>query len=293
MNQGKGIGIASPTRRASFLIRQMEGIEEVQLALDWAVAEGWNPGLRDAECFRAADPDGFFVGLLDGEPIATCFAVIYDDMLAFFGGFIVRPEFRGRGYGMRMTRATSAYVGHRNVGLDGVLAMQPKYEALGYRAVHRNLRYQGTADGKHADGVAELRHIPFNELVAYDTVHFSAPRIGFLKRWIDQPDGAALGAVRNGRLAGYGVVRPCQNGFKIGPLFANNAALAENLFQSLSARVAGQTLFVDAPDLNPAAAALAERHEMKPVFETVRMYRRGRPELPADHVFGLTSLELG
>ncbi|HLA33082.1 MAG TPA: GNAT family N-acetyltransferase, partial [Pseudomonas sp.] len=27
---------------------------EVDLAIDWAAAEGWNPGLHDADCFYAA-----------------------------------------------------------------------------------------------------------------------------------------------------------------------------------------------------------------------------------------------
>jgi len=293
MSRGKSTGTARRTRRDPLLIRQMTGPEEVELALDWAAAEGWNPGLHDAECFHAADPDGFFIGLLAGEPIGCCFAVVYDDSFAFFGGYIVRPEFRGQGYGMQMTRARLAYIGHRNAGLDGVLAMQEKYARLGFRIAHRNVRYEGTAAGEHVAGVAPLRQIPFDELVAYDTVHFSAPRIGFLRRWIDQPDGAALGAVHKGRLAGYGVVRPCRSGYKIGPLFADSDELAEALLESLCARVAGSPVVLDVPQINPAAVALAERHTMKPVFETARMYLKGRPDFPRQHVYGITSFELG
>ena len=36
---------------------------ELDLALDWAAAEGWNPGLRDADAFWAADPEGFWLVL--------------------------------------------------------------------------------------------------------------------------------------------------------------------------------------------------------------------------------------
>ena len=32
---------------------------EVRTVVDWAAAEGWNPGLHDARAFRVADPDGF------------------------------------------------------------------------------------------------------------------------------------------------------------------------------------------------------------------------------------------
>ena len=44
--------------------------EKLNLALKWAEREGWNPGLGDADCFHAADPDGFLVGCLGDEPVA-------------------------------------------------------------------------------------------------------------------------------------------------------------------------------------------------------------------------------
>ena len=47
---------AMPT--PNYHIRTMTG-QEVALSIEWAAAEGWNPGRHDARCFRAADPDGF------------------------------------------------------------------------------------------------------------------------------------------------------------------------------------------------------------------------------------------
>jgi hypothetical protein len=32
--------------------------DEISIAVDWAAAEGWNPGLADATCFSSVDPDG-------------------------------------------------------------------------------------------------------------------------------------------------------------------------------------------------------------------------------------------
>ena len=45
--------------------------DEISLAIDWAAAEGWNPGLDDAACFATVDPDAFLIGEIDGEPVAT------------------------------------------------------------------------------------------------------------------------------------------------------------------------------------------------------------------------------
>jgi hypothetical protein len=42
---------------------------EVDLAVDWAALEGWNPGLHDADCYYKTDPNGFFIGMLNDEPL--------------------------------------------------------------------------------------------------------------------------------------------------------------------------------------------------------------------------------
>jgi len=72
--------------------------EEVDIMVDWAAKEGWNPGLYDANCFYSQDPNGFFVGLLDGKIISTVSAVRYDNTYGFLGFYIVKPQFRGKGY---------------------------------------------------------------------------------------------------------------------------------------------------------------------------------------------------
>jgi hypothetical protein len=43
-------------RDDSFRVRIMR-TDEVALAIEWAAAEGWNPGMADAACFAAAAPD--------------------------------------------------------------------------------------------------------------------------------------------------------------------------------------------------------------------------------------------
>ncbi len=52
-------------------------------------------------------------------------------------------------------------------------------------------------------------------------------------------------------------------------------------------------IYLDVPAPNAAAIRLAERHGMKPVFETARMYTGAAPDLPLARLFGVTSFELG
>jgi hypothetical protein len=141
--------------------------------------------------------------------------------------------------------------------------------------------------------VVPLSAIPFDELCAYDRELFPAPRQRFLRCWLDQPGAAAFGVRRDGSLAGYGLLRPCRIGYKIGPLFADSPDLAEDLFQALATHAAGAPVFLDVPEPNQAALSLAQRHGMDRVFETARMYTRQSPAMAADRIYGVTTFELG
>jgi hypothetical protein len=277
-----------------FVTRPMTAAD-LALAVDWAAAEGWNPGRHDAACFRAVDPEGFIVGTLDGAPVASISVVNYDDRFAFLGFYIVRPELRGRGLGWRTWQAGMAHGGTRNIGLDGVVAQQDNYRKSGFKLAYRNTRFAGTAAHGNAPSgsrIVPLAQVPFTTLAAYDRTLFPAVRDGFLRAWIDQKDHAALGLVEDGALVGYGVVRPCREGFKIGPLFADHEDGADTLFAALCTRAAG-AIYLDVPEANKAAVALAGRNGMKPVFETARMYTGPAPAVDLSRIFGVTSFELG
>ena len=264
---------------------------EMDRALDWAAEEGWNPGLDDAGCFRRADEGGFIGGFLDGRMVASISVVAYDHAFAFLGFYIVAPAFRGRGFGLALWRAGMARLGNRVVGLDGVVAQQDNYARSGFRLAWRNVRYEGRGGGQEPPGLVPLSAVPFAEIAAYDRALFPAPRDGFLACWAGRYRGRAI--VESGRLRGYGVIRPCRIGWKIGPLFADSPADAERLFAGLAALAPGEPIFLDIPQANTEAVALVARHDMRACFETARMYAGGMPSLPLARMFGITTFELG
>jgi ribosomal protein S18 acetylase RimI-like enzyme len=287
--------IPKGARDSNYTIRTMSR-KEVDMAVEWAAEEGWNPGLHDADCFVTADPNGFLVGLLNNEPIATISVIKYGESFGFLGFYIVKPEYRGQGYGIQIWHAGLEYLEGRNIGLDGVVAQQHNYRRFGFRLAYRNIRYQGMGGGDVPGTfeTAPLALLPFETLEAYDRPFFPENRSRFLKAWINQPKCHALGIMHRGRLSGYGVIRACRSGFKIGPLFADNPALAESLFVSLKSRVnPAEPVYLDTPEINQAAVALADSHGMKVVFETARMYTGSTPDIPLDRLFGVTSFELG
>jgi len=279
----------------NYTIRTMSR-DEINIAIDWAAFEGWNPGLHDIDCFYAADPEGFLVGELNHEPIATISAVKYGETFGFVGFYIVKPEYRGQGYGIQIWNAGLKRLSARNIGLDGVVAQQNNYKKSGFELAYRNIRYEGLSGGIQSENpeVIDLSRLPFDAVEAYDRSFFPGNRTQFLKSWLNQPESIALGIMQKGKLAGYGMVRACRSGYKVGPLFADSPELAEALFMSLKAAIKpGKPLYLDVPEMNREAVALAEKHQMKLVFETARMYTGIFPDLPLNRLFGVTSFELG
>lgn len=283
------------THSPPFTVRPMTR-PELGLALDWAAQEGWNPGLDDAACFDAADPGGFLVGLRGDEPVACISVVAYGAAFGFLGFYIVKPAWRGQGFGLRLWNAGMQRLQGRVVGLDGVLAQQDNYRRSGFVLAHRNIRHRGVGGvpGPVDAQIVPLHTLAFDDLVTYDRPFFPDDRRRFLSSWLGQPRGTARGLLAQGRLVGYGVVRPCRTGHKIGPLMADSPEGAERLFNALQACVpAGQPLYLDTPEPNAAALALAQRHAMVPEFETARMYTGPCATPPMDRWFGVTSFELG
>ncbi len=271
-------------------------VAEVGTALDWAAAEGWNPGLDDAVPFRAADPDGFLGLFEDGRLAATISVVTYGARFAFLGFYIVRPDRRGQGLGFRLWQAGLDHGGSRTIGLDGVVAQQDNYRRSGFAYVHRNIRFSGRVTGPDADLDARV-HIITPDLIGrislYDRSLFPADRAVFLTDWLAPRHGRALAFIDRGQLLGYGVIRACREGHKIGPLFADRADVAGILLRQLVHGMAGETVSLDVPEPNGAAVALAEGLGLAPAFETARMYRGPAPDLPLARIFGITSFELG
>lgn len=267
--------------------------EEIDRVFDWAVEEGWNPGLNDPEVFYRLDPEGFFVGELDGQLVGSVSAIAYNRRFGFMGLYIVRRQYRGQGYGVDLWDTGMLHLRGRNIGLACPLAQQSYYGDIAFRTAFRSTRYEGIGGGPKPDGLTDLRAVPIEKLADYDARRFPARREAFLAQWIHQPGATALGMVRGGRIAGYGVLRPCRRGHKVGPLIAGTPAVAERILAALVAAVPSQSIYLDVPAPNAEAVALAKNLRMHAVLETAWMFSAGMPRLDLAKTFGMTSRGLG
>lgn len=270
--------------------------QEIGTFLDWAAAEGWNPGLDDALPFFSGDPKGFFIGRVDGEKVAVVSVVCSGDAHAFLGFYMCHPSFRSRGYGIQVWRHGLAHAGARTVGLDGVVAQQENYKKSGFSLAWNNVRYGGSiaASDLPPAGARAVEASDIPALAAYDARCYGAPRLAFLSSWLQNSAvRRSFVVVADGDIRGYCTARHCRTGVKIGPLFADDRATAESLLGVAIAYAGGSEVFVDVPQTNAAAVKLAESLGMTPRFETARMYRGTAPALPLAEIFGVTTFELG
>ena len=282
--------------KKDFIVRNITR-SELDTIIDWAAKEGWNPGLHDADSFYLTDPNGFFVGFLDNEPIACISAVAYNKSFGFLGFYITKPKFRGQGYGIQVWNKAMAYLKTQNIGLDGVVAQQENYKESGFKLAYSNIRYQGLA--KHTSktqskNIIPISKVPFAELLAYDTQCFPVSRQKFLKSWISMPESFGLASTYCGKITGYGVIRKCHSGYKIGPLFTNTPKIALSLYESLGNQIVEESpVILDVPEINKPAIKLAESLKMTKVFGTARMYSKAPPKITLDKIFGITTFEIG
>jgi len=135
--------------------------EEMDIIVDWAAREGWNPGIHDAEYFYSTDPEGYFVAYLDDEIVGAVSAVAYSSSFGFIGFFMVKPEYRGHRIGIKLGYKALEYLEDCNIGLDGVENKIRNYETYGFKLVYNNILFRFLQQAWNRNGwlkssVAEL-----------------------------------------------------------------------------------------------------------------------------------------
>lgn len=270
--------------------------DDVVRVMGWASDEGWNPADTDRFAFHAMDPGAFLMGRLDDEPVACISVTRYGAGFGFLGCYIALPTVRGRGYGIKVWNAGMKRLAGRNVGLDGVVAQQGNYRKSGFRHAWNNVRHEGMPEPvapPRGVRLVDARSLPFDRLAAYDRRFFPEARDSFLAPWITLPERAALVAMQDGEIAGFGVIRAAVAASRIGPLYAGSTAIAAALMTGLVRAMPGKPVAVDMPDFNAAGTHLAGQLGLAPAFETARMYTGVEPEIDREGLFGVASFELG
>ena len=281
------------------LIFEKLKFDSLKTLVKWAELEGWDPGLHDADVYWATDPDGFYGYFQDEELIAGGSIISYDGDFGFMGFFIVKPEFRSLGIGRKLwyqrrdTLLSRLNTG-ASIGMDGVVEMQPFYEKGGFKTAFRDVRYEKMGmEFKVNKNISSIKEKDLNSILKYDKQYFGYSRSQFLKPWLNLPDNKTFKYLKNDELLGFAIVRKTLVGNKVGPLFADNENVAEELYKACLNSVISEKLYLDIPIINKGAKNLIKKYGATYVFECARMYYGSTPTIDMNKVFGITSFELG
>jgi hypothetical protein len=178
--------------------------------------------------------------------------------------------------------------------MDGVVAMQQFYANGGFEIANRDERYERIGEAFPAsEQVTEIQKEDFDQILKLDRACFGFDRSNFTQNWIRAKHAKTFKYKDSDGFKGFAVLRKCINGYKIGPLFAENQTIASALYEKCLNEAIGELVYLDIPTSNGSAVNMIEKYEAKYVFECARMYLGEAPNIELSKVFGVTTFELG
>lgn len=270
------------------------GLPDLDMVLDWAAEEGWNPGLDDARAFHAADTQGFFLARVKGEPVAAISVVNHDTGNAFLGLYLCRPDWRGQGIGLATWTHALEHAGTRSVGLDGVAAQEANYAKSGFVRTGASLRHEGFWPSARSPEIRSAALSDMPRLIELDAAAGGFSRPTFLNAWLapGQLERATRVLQKDGEIVGFATWRACREGTKIGPVIAPGTSAALDLIADIAAERPNGPLIVDLPEANTALRHALEGAGFTVPFATARMYRGTVPQT-GPGLQAIATMELG
>ena len=269
---------------------------DVSTLLEWVSSEGWSPGVYDIELYQTLNPQGLLGMYLEDQLIGASSVLIHNSWFAFFGLYIVHPDYREQGFGIEMTRHCLHLAGYRNIGLDGGLENVDIYRKAGFRSAHLNQRFSFSATNvSEPEGLVDLKTLPLTAILKFerDNRLFTGCREKLLQHWLYHDQFVGRAVVSEREIQGYVLLRPGVDCVRVGPLLATSAKTARTLFLSALHHGQGQRVYLDAPETNLNVPAIIDEFKGELVFETIRMYRGYQPDLQHSAIYGLAALEAG
>jgi GNAT superfamily N-acetyltransferase len=197
------------------------------------------------EVLSAVDPAGTLVG------VACCASF---GVSGWIGALAVAPDARRRGLGTALTQASIDWLRDRGAATVSLYATpegRPVYERMGFVAEGPSTAWSGTGGARRDVDVRRLTEADRAAIAALDRAATGEDRAAVLDALVPLN---GLGAVRDGRLAGYCVASPWGSGAAI---LADDPASGVALMAASASDPGPGTIIV--PDAN-APAGKALRH---------------------------------
>jgi ribosomal protein S18 acetylase RimI-like enzyme len=250
---------------------------------DWRLVIGLGHGIV------ACDAIGRVLGSAMWWPFGERFATV--------GMVITSPRLQAQGAGRELMEMIFAQTGTRDLRLNSTKAGYRLYRSLGFEPIGRIFQHQGKALPP-SDPVAAppgLRPVfpgDLDALVALDSSAYGADRRPALTALLPVSAGTLM--EREGEVVGFALCRPFGRGHVVGPIVAEDDAMAIALFSQHAQAHQGDFLRVDTAQEQGAFGAFLESCGLT-IFDTVTPMIRGRAHGPdsAARIYGLVNQALG
>jgi GNAT superfamily N-acetyltransferase len=272
-------------------------VADIPLGLKLARQAGWNQIETDWRRFLTMQPDGCFVGELDGSAVATTAAFIFGPG-AWIAMVLVDIDSRRKGVATTLLKHALDFLderGVKTVRLDATAAGQPVYEKLGFVPEYALSRYMGTARSASKPPALMLPPTIGRQLkviAAFDQTMTATPREKMLARLFEESPDLTRILYREGHVEGYVTGRRGANATSIGPCVAT-AYAGPALLGDAFGRCTGQSVFIDVPRDNAPAIEIVEESGLTIQRHFTRMCRGERIKDRVEAIWASSGPEKG
>lgn len=218
---------------------------------------GWNQVAADWR-FMLQQGRGVGFAAPDGRPVASAIHWPVGDRLDWISMVLTHTDWRKRGFGtVLLRRCIDAVTGAgRAAGLDATELGRPLYATMGFRELYTLSRWQLEKAGAATDlppgvSIRPARPADVDALAAFDRDRSGMDRAPLLAHLLGRAPGVALVATADGRIVGYALGRDGRMTAQVGPLVAEDDAVALALLSRAAAALALPAI-LDVPDRHAA-----------------------------------------
>lgn len=280
----------------------MQSTDFIQIN-QWCINEGWNIGIYDSDIYYKIDPTGHFVAKTTNN-IASLSLIKHSPYFFTLGPFIVHKWYRKLGIGEAILNATIANMEHDHPKAGTILFSVPeqieRYKRIGFiPCINIERWYVKSIEPTHIKN--ECRAIT-RQLVPYINQYYQQHHIVsreiLLNELLLKPEINGLVFIENNIIKGFGFIRRCIRGFRIGALIADTPVIAKELINELLVFAHSEPAFIDVPSSNlNASFCMNALNAQKVATEDTIMMMKGTDHYnylkKLDHHYGLFSLEIG
>jgi GNAT superfamily N-acetyltransferase len=239
---------------------------------------GWNQLARDWELFLQMNSKGCRVGVDEsGNVIGTVTTLPYQNRFTWIGMVLVNPSHRRQGIGTHLlSEALQLSAMQETVKLDATPAGREVYLKLGFVDEYEIVRMRGDAikTGEVRSAASPATTEDFPALFQLDGQVFGADRRALLQSNFANMEPHAFVVKKHKRINGFCLGRPGHNFDQVGPIVAEDVAIAkELLFSALKHRTNDKPIVLDVLTHTPEWLDFVSALGFTPVRPLIRMYR--------------------